>query len=497
MKENRNITFEIEELGRAKDLVEEKSYTDILKELITLQSGFYPREAKTEMNDFEIIAQSKVDTKLVNYGYHAFFNGMHKAYAEHRPFVLSPDMIWLLISQGFAKHIINNAEELRHHFVDFNKQMTIIVKDGRINIDDPGTPWELIFPQFMDKIAKFTGIELINNLTSNFTTTTVTEQIASQITIMEAMKVYFRYNLMYAVCGIPEITLEGTTEDWERLIKKAKKLTKYSLSWWINDLVPILEQFVEASQNKIDIPFWRNMFKYHTPDEYGAPDMVDGWITKFFPYDKTGNRTEIPIPRGLVGETDLPEEIIKVDLLYIKDFEDGTSEKMLLELWSGFVGLEQDKETLALRPKIGWMIRKKDLENKVLNRKVNLSNSQLDQFPSEERKNYYREPISISVFKDIPNEILSLKTIDALEIYFEDVISIPREMSNINIDQLYLSGTISIFEEYRILKMFPNTVLLINRNDYFLYKVNIVILRLFIGKVNPIFKNIGYFLRGI
>lgn len=45
---------------------------------------------------------------------------MYQAYADHRPFVLSPDMIWLLISQGFARHINANQESMRNELVDFS-----------------------------------------------------------------------------------------------------------------------------------------------------------------------------------------------------------------------------------------------------------------------------------------------------------------------------------------------------------------------------------------
>ena len=46
---------------------------------------------------------------------------------------------------------------------------------------------------------------------------------------MEAMKPYFEFIVMYIVCGIPEITLEGTPEDWEKVLDKARRL-KVSVS---------------------------------------------------------------------------------------------------------------------------------------------------------------------------------------------------------------------------------------------------------------------------
>ena len=53
------------------------------------------------------------DRLVLQYGNHPFFYGMYEAYASHRPFVLSPDMIWLLISQGFSHHINADPEKYR------------------------------------------------------------------------------------------------------------------------------------------------------------------------------------------------------------------------------------------------------------------------------------------------------------------------------------------------------------------------------------------------
>lgn len=57
---------------------------------------------------------------------------MYQAYADHRPFVLSPDMIWLLISQGFARHINANQESMRNELVDFSGKLSLIIREDKI-----------------------------------------------------------------------------------------------------------------------------------------------------------------------------------------------------------------------------------------------------------------------------------------------------------------------------------------------------------------------------
>ena len=270
------ITFKLENLPKPERLLPLQSYNDIYKSLILKDAKLSKWDIEQIGIDFEynILAKSQAPNSLVNYGFNSFFNGMYQAYADHRPFVLSPDMIWLLISQGFARHVNANPEKLRKYFVDFSGKATLVVNSDKDLLRD-SSDWEEIFPQFTAYIAEHTGEELINTLTSDFSTTTQIEKVASEITIMEAMEPYFEFVVMYIVCGIPEITLQGTTEDWQKILDKTKKLGDYDLKWWTNELEPILEEFVNASKGKVDKIFWRNMFKYHSQKKYGAPNIID------------------------------------------------------------------------------------------------------------------------------------------------------------------------------------------------------------------------------
>ena len=42
-----------------------------------------------------------------------FFKCFVQAYADHRPLVLSPDVVWLIISQGFSRYVNAHTEEMR------------------------------------------------------------------------------------------------------------------------------------------------------------------------------------------------------------------------------------------------------------------------------------------------------------------------------------------------------------------------------------------------
>ena len=52
-------------------------------------------------------------------GCHPLIAATHLTFSQHRPLVLSPDVIWITIAQGLALHINNHAKEMRHQFVSF------------------------------------------------------------------------------------------------------------------------------------------------------------------------------------------------------------------------------------------------------------------------------------------------------------------------------------------------------------------------------------------
>jgi len=447
------ITFKIEKLSKPKNLLQLKSYDEIYKRLILKAEKLSMFDVKKYGIKFKynIIAKSKAPKNLVNFGFHSFFKGLYSAYAKHRPFVLSPDTIWLLISQGFARHVNANHEKLRKYFVNFSGKLTLLVK-SKHNLLKDSFYWEDIFPKFTSQIAEHTGKELINILTSNFSTTTAVEKIASEIAIMEAMKPYFEFVVIYVVCGIPEITLRGTTEDWQKILDKTRKLGSYDLKWWTKKLIPILKEFVKTSKGNINKRFWRNMFKIHSQKKYGAPDIINGWIVKFFPYDKDGKRNNL---KKLFGGERLPEEMIKVDLKFI-EINAGSSKQIMLELWAGFIGLEQNPKTFALTPKISWMIRKKDINQTGLEKKIKEMN-----IPN----NYFGQIVDLQIIK-VPDVLKKIKVIFALGLNFKEGVFIPKWMKDIKIGILNIYGKISEKEKEKIIQWFPNTELNINGKIY-------------------------------
>ena len=54
---------------------------------------------------------------MADVAFHPVVAALHRAFGDHRPVCLSPDMVWLLVAQGAANHVNAHAEALRPRFV--------------------------------------------------------------------------------------------------------------------------------------------------------------------------------------------------------------------------------------------------------------------------------------------------------------------------------------------------------------------------------------------
>jgi len=207
---------------------------------------------------------------------------VHQAFYKHYPLILSPDIIWLAIAQGFANHVNQDPEKVRKHFVDFKGKETITISRPEFVKGSPLNDWPSVFPEFAQAIGGFIGKDAVEMVTCNFSTSGPTERIVSQITLMDTVQHYFEYEMVCG-CGIPSIGLRGTNEDWKSIRAKAEKLQRFGLEWWLKELLPVLDQFVNAAQGKQDTKFWRAICNFSGASGFnGAP--ISGWLQVFFPY---------------------------------------------------------------------------------------------------------------------------------------------------------------------------------------------------------------------
>ena len=296
---------------------------------------------------------------------HPMVGAIHQAYQDHRPLVLSPDMFWLLVTQGLALHIFNNPDQFRDRFRVGTKKETIMVRHDGLYKGLLENPWEEVFDSFCNEIKVRVGEENYSQIVMSFSTTGRVERAANSIVLMDCVKSYFLFEL-HTRCGIPQVVLEGSVADWERLRDKTDSLGKtFEISWWTRQLLPILDRIANNASGKDDPELWQTLYK--RIDGSGGPS-ISGWIAKFFPYvgrdnprrqnpafqhELCSNEEDEDPTDWCIKTDDLPSPLSKVPFLWIFQVD----KKYKMDLLAGFIGFTQDRETLRLRPKIGWAVR--------------------------------------------------------------------------------------------------------------------------------------------
>lgn len=388
------------------------------------------------------------DNHLKSLGKDAFYRSIVEAYANHLSITLSPDMIWLVISQGFARYVNAHSEELRPKLVNHKEKMDLtIVTDS--DLLSKSYNWPQLISKFASKINRYTKRDIAKTITSDFTTTGTTERIASQITLMESTKSYFEYIVYYAICGIPSVTLKGTVEDWQRVLEKTLQLKQYGLEMWIGEVEPILKEFIETAEGHPKRSFWSSIVKKVGINKLegggcigGNPTKIDGWILKLFPNEYGYTLDEIAYTK------DMPSEYVRVDLKYyiIEPLNATIIKEIPMELWAGFIGAQVDKNKHMVTPKIGWLARVKESEREQLN---------------DLKKKNENEELHLRV-QEVPEILSRLHHIKSLHLEFTGPVVLPKWMDKLTIDRLTIKGNMTDSEKDLIQKRFTNVRLLDN-----------------------------------
>lgn len=318
----------------------------------------------------KVVSSASAGEKVADIGdFHPLIAAAAIAYKRHYPLTLSPDMIWLTVLQGVAQHIANNSGSLRSRLVSHLTKIELVVGTNLSGPPETDEQMMSVTGEFVQLIRKHVPPDKQFLFDTEFSTTTVVERIAGAVVLMDAFQPYFDY-VLYVVCGIPSVALEGSTADWELLAEKVRSLHESDLevSWWTKHLLPLCEQFVRASRGDVDRNHWGNLCKLI--ERYGVDDL-NGWLLKFIPYVRH-DKNEMPQHRNPVLElTDFPSEGERMGKITgctsgmlpsglssapvtCKNIVTGQEEKY--DFVAGFTGVTQSATDFSVRPEIGWAI---------------------------------------------------------------------------------------------------------------------------------------------
>ena len=264
-------------------------------------------------------------------------------------------------------HVNENAENLRHRFVKHEGRQEIRVTrldflPGRDN------PWPEVFEEFSEQVVGRTG-GLASLVQADFSTTAPVERAVSHLMAMDTFKSYFEYIGQFG-CGIPRITLTGTSDDWHKVRVRAQRFADYGLEDWIAASIRFLLS-LSRRRAQADIEFWKSMFRYNSGS---GPAVMTGWANVLFPYlkhrddtlyknpyladwqqrlaidDQQCGRDRWEDPQG-VGIGAVPSCVTSVPLKVFWG-----AEETQMRLVGGLMGVTQDDQTLAVAPECGWAV---------------------------------------------------------------------------------------------------------------------------------------------
>ena len=359
------VSMETEENSLRIDLLEEGQNIQQFTEMVDNQY---------HLDDYCVLGASPnfYTSKVYTRGINNILQGFYSAYENHLPIRLTPDIIWLLIVQGFSHHVNYNAKNLREKFVNFEgkKKLEIIIPKYHSYKQMKSEDYAELLENLTEKIKENVGVELINTIDFNFSTSNKITKVVGYASIMSSLKKFFEFRGDCHMCNYPYIILEGKLEDWENILKKTKDLSKYDLEKWVSMLELPLKEIIETKKGKINKQFWKNIlypdkideiieigtYKYKTIQV----DGINGWLCTFFPYYTDGYfRYSSPIKTKDLWK--IPEKILKTPLLMKSDDEGETP----MIIYSGFLGMKVDKEKDNLvTAEIGWYVKEKCNDNK-------------------------------------------------------------------------------------------------------------------------------------
>lgn len=380
-----------------------------------------------------------------------FFDCLVEAYMQHHSVVLSPDIIWTMIGQGFCQFVNEKPENFRSLLVNHSGKKLLKVKIYRDDdVHSPSFNWEEVFDGFDKQIGANTKGNLADLMRADFSTTGKTERMASQITLMSTVKAYFDYLVVVGVCGIPSITIEGTPDDWRKVLDKTRRLSVYGIEDWVEELEPILEEFVAASKGKPNVRFWQDIVKRDRIDEItrsscvgrDKPTKLDGWFLKLMPFDKKG-RT----PESVNYDTqDMKPNVVSAPFICQRE---GETETLRMSVHAGLVGVDVDGDANTMRPRIGWMVCEEMMESEMTMR--DLMNRETD----------YMNP-DFKLF-EVPEMFKEIEYLGGLHLEFMDEIELPDWFGELKVDEIIIDGVFTSKYVRQLKKLFKDRKVSVKR----------------------------------
>ncbi len=283
------------------------------------------------------------------------------AYNYHYDIVLRPENFWIAVLTQFSNYVNANAQALRPKLVAHAGTKELTVKGLEIS--------DMVLDLTTQIAANLKDASVVDWVMPDFTTTTPGDRVACGVTLMATMQEYFSCKMVCG-CGIPSVTLLGTTADYTNLARKVDRLLDFdngtgTIKKWHGYLQPIFAELVRASQGNHNPDFWSRVCSTHS--EGSGSSCLSGWITAFCCFNDKGkwmgdnktyvewNKTEqksvtIHSDYPVIGTDDIPSGMVSVPVKLVYP-PDETEHKT--KIFAGSFAMDMVGDT-GIAPRLDW-----------------------------------------------------------------------------------------------------------------------------------------------
>ncbi|KAN0031309.1 hypothetical protein ACTA71_010398 [Dictyostelium dimigraforme] len=298
-------------------------------------------------------------------GGNSFVQSAFFAYSQHHCLTIRPDDIWMSILVQFSLYLNANAEQLRSKIVDFEGKK-------ELNVYGNGTLMTANYEQLTKSMTQ----EIEKNIKDPsikewairpFSTSTPNDTMAASIALMATVKNFFEFK-MSLMCGLPEVTIQGTNGDWIDVKNRIEKLKEFDITSnvdgevmkrWTEMLSPIIDKIIDSVNGKPDTQWWNRIANQES--DGSGPSYLSGWITAFCVFNNDGkwlgNNNSRSSFTGKKSNTDwifVDTNEIPKGFLFVPVKIDDNGTEYNTEFFAGHMAISTTKNSII--PNIDWCI---------------------------------------------------------------------------------------------------------------------------------------------
>lgn len=236
----------------------------------------YDGKIKDDAKEISKSFDSKIThASLIHYIYHCW--------ANENNVVLRPDMIMFTILSEVAKCIIKFPDSVRHLYTKSDKKEPLQFNATGFNVNTVLQNCEVDILVALSKvIPNKEYLDLITNINYESAPKEFMKVVPA-IFVYSATPFYGYFGCI--TCGIPEVIIKGSVQEWDDVRSRITKLKEFipSIKQYLDECLESINIIIYAFAGKTDkITNILTLELTHNCMSGSAPIHIDGWITNFY-----------------------------------------------------------------------------------------------------------------------------------------------------------------------------------------------------------------------